>query len=93
VSINSTVERSIYHKNLMPVTYVNADVAGSMEARSTPFSNSARRSRTAVDGGYEIQQLTAHQPFDDSRYAHEVGRRVAHHVRGLRDLGIAWPPC
>jgi len=29
-------EKSIYHKNLMPVTYVTGDVAGAMESQSTP---------------------------------------------------------
>ena len=29
---NSTADKSIYHKNLMPVTYVTADVAGAIES-------------------------------------------------------------
>lgn len=32
----STADRSIYHKNPMPVTYVTADVAGVMESPCTP---------------------------------------------------------
>ena len=44
VRVEKVIEdKSIYHKKLMPVTYVTADIAGS-RVRFTRFSNSGRRS-------------------------------------------------
>ena len=39
--------------------------------------------RIRVPGGYRIATRTATAPFDTARYGDEVGRRVAHHLRGL----------
>ena len=38
------IDKSIYHKNLMPVTYVTADLAGPLKAPYMPFCKSALRS-------------------------------------------------
>jgi multidrug efflux pump subunit AcrB len=88
---NSTVERSIYHKNLMPVTYVTADVAGGMESPVYAILKLGPEiAKLPVDGGYEIQQLTAHQPFDDSRYAMKWDGEWHITYEVFRDLGIAF---
>jgi len=42
--VSETAEKSIYHKNLMPVVYVTADVAGKVEAPCTPSCRSTRNS-------------------------------------------------
>ena len=40
-------DKSIYHKNLMPVTYVTADVAGAIESPVYAVLNWARRSTSS----------------------------------------------
>ena len=34
----TTIDSSVYRKNLRPVVYVTGDVAGASKARCTPFS-------------------------------------------------------
>jgi len=88
---NSTVERSIYHKNLMPVTYVTADVAGAMESPVYAILKLGPEiAKLPVDGGYQIEQLTAHQPFDDAKYAMKWDGEWHITYEVFRDLGIAF---
>ena len=88
---NSTVERSIYHKNLMPVTYVTADVAGAMESPVYAILKLGPEiAKLPVDGGYKIEQLTAHQPFDDAKYAMKWDGEWHITYEVFRDLGIAF---
>ena len=78
-------DKSIYHKNLMPVVYVTGDVAGAMESpvyailATGPEDRRHRSCRRAT----RIEQYTARQPLRRRALRHEVGRRVAHHLRGL----------
>ena len=80
----STVDTSLYRKNLQPVTYVTADVAG--EAESPVYAILAMNRRLAditLPEGYALEVFNA-QPA--SRYdplRDEVGRRVARHDRSL----------
>jgi len=88
---NSTVERNIYHKNLMPVTYVTADVAGAMESPVYAILKLGPEiAKLPVDGGYQIEQLTAHQPFDDAKYAMKWDGEWHITYEVFRDLGIAF---
>ncbi|MDR3719490.1 MAG: efflux RND transporter permease subunit [Bryobacteraceae bacterium] len=88
---NSTVERSIYHKNLMPVTYVTADVAGAMESPVYAILKLGPEiAKLPVEGGYQIEQLTAHQPFDDAKYAMKWDGEWHITYEVFRDLGIAF---
>jgi multidrug efflux pump subunit AcrB len=88
---NSTVDKSIYHKNLMPVTYVTADVAGVMESPVYAILNLGPRiAKLPVEGGYEIQQYTAQQPADDTRYALKWDGEWHITYEVFRDLGIAF---
>jgi multidrug efflux pump subunit AcrB len=90
----STTERSIYHKNLMPVTYVTADVAGSIESpvyailKLGPGVEKLRL--PAGEGKYAIEQYTAIQPTDDLRYAMKWDGEWHITYEVFRDLGIAF---
>ena len=86
------VEQSIYHKNLMPVTYVTADVAGLMESpvyailQLGPEIDKIRME----PGGYAIEQYTARQPFDDAKYSMKWDGEWHITYEVFRDLGIAF---
>jgi multidrug efflux pump subunit AcrB len=88
---NSEVEKSIYHKNLMPVTYVTADVAGAMESPVYAILDLGPKiSKIPVEGGYEIEQYTAHQPFEDVKYSMKWDGEWHITYEVFRDLGIAF---
>jgi len=92
VKVESAVEdKSIYHKNLMPVTYVTADVAGAMESpvyailKLGPEIDKIRPAE-----GYKIEQYTAHQPFEEAKYAMKWDGEWHITYEVFRDLGIAF---
>ena len=92
VKVESVIEdKSIYHKNLMPVTYVTADIAGAMESpvyailKLRPEIDKIRPAE-----GYQIEQYTAHQPFDEVKYAMKWDGEWHITYEVFRDLGIAF---
>jgi multidrug efflux pump subunit AcrB len=92
VKVETAIEdKSIYHKNLMPVTYVTADVAGAMESpvyailKLRPEIDKIRPAE-----GYQIEQYTAHQPFDEAKYAMKWDGEWHITYEVFRDLGIAF---
>lgn len=92
VRVEETMEPpSIYHKNLMPVTYVTADVAGKIEApvyamlRVEPEVGMIK-----IPEGYELEQWVAKQPEDGSRYALKWDGEWYITYEVFRDLGIAF---
>jgi multidrug efflux pump subunit AcrB len=84
-------DKSIYHKNLMPVTYVTADVAGSIES---PFyailKVGPRIDRIPIPEGYSIEQTTASQPSRTDRYALKWDGEMHITYEVFRDLGLAF---
>jgi len=83
--------KSIYHKNLMPVTYVTADVAGAMESPVYAIlALGPKIDDIQVPGGYRIEQLTSHQPYEDSKYAMKWDGEWHITYEVFRDLGIAF---
>ena len=88
---SGTVDKSIYHKNLMPVTYVTADVAGAIESpvyAILQFGPGIEKIK--VPQGYMVETLTARQPFDDARYAIKWDGEWHITYEVFRDLGIAF---
>jgi len=92
VTVHDTVtERSRYHKNLMPVTYVTADVAGAMESpvyailALTPKIDALK-----IPAGYRLEQFTAAQPGSDARYALKWDGEWHITYEVFRDLGLAF---
>ncbi|MGE3705091.1 MAG: efflux RND transporter permease subunit [Vicinamibacterales bacterium] len=87
----SPEEQSLYHKNLLPVTYVTADVAGAAES---PVYAILQMNR-ALEGirfpdGYGLEVFNARQPFDSTRYAMKWDGEWHITYEVFRDLGIAF---
>ena len=84
-------DKSIYHKNLMPVTYVTADVAGAMESPVYAILKLMPEvDKIAIPEGYKIEQNTASVPPDASRYAMKWDGEWHVTYEVFRDLGIAF---
>jgi multidrug efflux pump subunit AcrB len=82
---------SLYHKNLLPVTYLTADMAG--EAESPVYA--IRKMNDALAGvtlpeGYGLDVYNARQPFDSTRYAMKWDGEWHITIEVFRDLGIAF---
>jgi multidrug efflux pump subunit AcrB len=92
VSIEERIEdKSIYHKNLMPVVYVTGDVAGSEESPVYVISQlSEQISRLELPEGYNLEQFTASQPKNSDRYALKWDGEWHITYEVFRDLGIAF---
>jgi multidrug efflux pump subunit AcrB len=84
-------EQSIYHKNLMPVTYVTGDVAGAAESPVYPILQMNRALRSvALPEGYGLEIFNTRQPFDSSRYAMKWDGEWHITYEVFRDLGVAF---
>ncbi|HXG34585.1 MAG TPA: efflux RND transporter permease subunit [Bryobacteraceae bacterium] len=84
-------EKSIYHKNLMPVTYVTADVAGAMESPVYAIlAVGPKIAQIRVPEGYAVEQYMARQPFEDTRYAMKWDGEWHITYEVFRDLGLAF---
>ena len=88
----ATVDKSIYHKNLMPVTYVTGDVAGAMESPVYALLKLAPdMAKMRAPEGYAIEQhMGAMQPTDPERYSVKWDGEWHITVEVFRDLGIAF---
>jgi multidrug efflux pump subunit AcrB len=84
-------EQSIYHKNLLPVTYVTADVAGELESPVYAILQMNRSlSSVRVPEGYGLEIFNTQQPFDSSKYAMKWDGEWHITYEVFRDLGIAF---
>ena len=91
----TNVDKSIYHKNLMPVTYVIGDVAGVVESPVYAIlkMNQALRSLDARQFGDSIPLLriyNAVQPFTDDQPALKWDGEWQITIEVFRDLGTAF---
>ncbi len=84
-------EPSIYHKNLLPVTYVTADVAGAVESPVYAILD-MNQSLAAVTtpAGAPLPIYNAVQPFDSGEYAMKWDGEWHITIEVFRDLGIAF---
>ncbi len=86
-----TEEKSIFHKNLMPVVYVTADVAGAIESpvyaitALSPVLDAMR-----LPEGYSLEQHTAAAPFFADKYAMKWDGEWHITYEVFRDLGLAF---
>jgi multidrug efflux pump subunit AcrB len=83
--------RSLYHKNLQPVTYVVGDVAGVHESPVYAIL----QMNPAIAGlrlpeGYRFEIFNATQPFDTTRYAMKWDGEWHITYEVFRDLGLAF---
>jgi multidrug efflux pump subunit AcrB len=84
-------DKSIYHKNLMPVVYVTADVAGAMESPVYAILKLGPEiDKFKIPEGYAIEQHMAGQPLDPGRYAMKWDGEWHITYEVFRDLGIAF---
>jgi len=92
VKITQGVEdKSIYHKNLMPVTYVTGDVAGAMESPVYAILKlGPEMDKFKAPTGYAIEQHMAALPTDSDRYSMKWDGEWHITYEVFRDLGIAF---
>ena len=84
-------EQSISHKNLMPVTYVTADVAGAIESPVYAMLQvQPRVAEIRTDGGAPLEQLTASLPTSVERFALKWDGEWHITYEVFRDLGLAF---
>jgi len=87
----SARERSIYHKNLMPVVYVTADVAGREESPVYPILNMNERiGNMKLPEGYRLETYTAQQPSETDRLGMKWDGEWHITYEVFRDLGLAF---
>jgi multidrug efflux pump subunit AcrB len=85
------MDRSIYHKNLMPVVYVVGDVAGAKESPVYAILELRKKiDAIALPEGYRIEQHTAALPESDRRFAMKWDGEWHITYEVFRDLGIAF---
>jgi multidrug efflux pump subunit AcrB len=96
VTVDRTTEdKSIYHKNLMPVTYVIADVAGVVESpvyAILEMNRALRRLDATSFGGNDpkLRVYNARQPFTDHEPALKWDGEWQITIEVFRDLGLAF---
>ncbi len=82
---------SIYHKNLMPVVYVTADVAGREESPVYPILRlDSELTSKPLPEGYRLQTFTAQQPADSDKLAMKWDGEWHITYEVFRDLGLAF---
>ena len=84
-------DKSIYHKNLMPVTYVTADVAGAMESPVYAILKTGPEiDKIKAPGGYSIEQYMAQMPTNEAKYSMKWDGEWQITYEVFRDLGFAF---
>ena len=84
-------EKSIYHKNLMPVVYVTADVAGKVESPVYAIlSINKSLDKMQIPGGYKLERYVASQPASDRKFAMKWDGEWHITYEVFRDLGLAF---
>jgi len=90
-AVHTTEDRSICHKNLLPVTYVTGDVAGAHESPVYAILQMNRAlAKISLPEGYRFDVYNAHQPFDSTRYAMKWDGEWHITYEVFRDLGLAF---
>ncbi|HYL78289.1 MAG TPA: efflux RND transporter permease subunit [Bryobacteraceae bacterium] len=84
-------DKSIYHKNLMPVTYVTADIAGEIESPVYAILKLGPEiDKIKIPEGYQVEQHMAALPSDPGRYSMKWDGEWHITYEVFRDLGIAF---
>ncbi|MFA5193116.1 MAG: efflux RND transporter permease subunit [Verrucomicrobiia bacterium] len=92
------VDKSIYHKNLMPVTYVIGDVAGVVESPVYAIFKmnealQALDTREFGGDGTKLEIFNAAQPFTEDKPAIKWDGEWHITIEVFRDLGSAFAAC
>ena len=84
-------DKSIYHKNLMPVVYVTADVAGEVESPVYAILEMNEKIQNLkIPEGYEIERYTSTQPPTSQKIAMKWDGEWHITYEVFRDLGLAF---
>ena len=84
-------DKSIYHKNLMPVTYVIADIAGEIESPVyAVLKLGPEIDKIKIPEGYQVEQHMAALPSNAERYSMKWDGEWHITYEVFRDLGIAF---
>lgn len=84
-------DKSIYHKNLMPVVYVTGDVAGQEESPLYAILKmNTTLDRLKLPEGYRLERYVSQQPFSGLRYAMKWDGEWHISYEVFRDLGLAF---
>jgi multidrug efflux pump subunit AcrB len=84
-------DKSIYHKNLMPVTYVTADIAGEIESPVYAILQLGPKiGGIKIPEGYQVEQHMAALPTDAGKYSMKWDGEWHITYEVFRDLGIAF---
>jgi multidrug efflux pump subunit AcrB len=87
----TTASKSIYHKNLMPVVYVTADVAGSEESPVYAILKLNREiDQLRLPEGYSMERLVSRLPRSTERYVMKWDGEWHITYEVFRDLGLAF---
>jgi multidrug efflux pump subunit AcrB len=90
-TVQTGEEQTLYHKNLLPVTYVTGDVAGTIESPVYAILQMNRAlSSLQLPEGYALAIYNTRQPFDSSKYAMKWDGEWHITYEVFRDLGIAF---
>jgi multidrug efflux pump subunit AcrB len=88
---STLADKSIFHKNLMPVVYVTADVAGDIESPVYAMLQlSPKLDAIKLPAGYKLEQHTAAQPFFDDKLSMKWDGEWFITYEVFRDLGLAF---
>ncbi|MBU0992517.1 MAG: efflux RND transporter permease subunit [Proteobacteria bacterium] len=92
VTVKKTeADKSIYHKNLMPVVYVIGDVAGKKESPVYAILEMWKKiSEMKIPEGYEVAQHTAAVPDSDRLFSTKWDGEWHITYEVFRDLGISF---
>jgi multidrug efflux pump subunit AcrB len=83
--------QSIFHKNLMPVTYVTADVAGGEESPVYAILKlNHALDQLKLPEGYAMTRLVSKQPFSTEAYSMKWDGEWHITYEVFRDLGLAF---
>ncbi len=89
--VSSVEDKSIYHKNLQPVTYVTGDVAGAMESPVYAILKlGPEMEKIRAPQGYALEQHMASMPENTERYSIKWDGEWHITYEVFRDLGIAF---
>jgi multidrug efflux pump subunit AcrB len=82
---------SLYHKNLLPVTYVTGDLAGAAESPVYAIRRMNEViSNVELPEGYSFEIFNVRQPFDTTKYAMKWDGEWHITYEVFRDLGLAF---
>jgi multidrug efflux pump subunit AcrB len=88
---HTTEAASLYHKNLLPVTYVTGDLAGSAESPVYAILQMNEAiGKMSLPEGYAFEIWNTEQPFDTTKYAMKWDGEWHITYEVFRDLGIAF---